>query len=170
VIHDFWVPQLGRKVDAIPGHPSFVWMQADAAGTYLGACAEYCGAQHAWMRIVVIAEAQADFDAWDRHQREPAPTSAMSGPALRGEATFRGRTCVNCHAVAGEGVPARVAPDLTHLAQRTTLGAGVLTNDPPSLTRWLADPQGVKPGSHMPDLNLTDAEVSDLVAYLEMLR
>jgi cytochrome c oxidase subunit II len=171
VIHDFWVPQLGRKMDAVPGHPSTIWMQADAPGTYLGACAEYCGAQHAWMRIVVVAEPQDEFDAWDRHQRDPAPTPDIGNQAaVRGEADFRGKTCITCHAIAGEGSPSRVAPDLTHLAQRTTLGAGVLANDPANLARWLRDPQGVKAGSHMPDLNLTDGEVSDLASYFETLR
>jgi cytochrome c oxidase subunit 2 len=171
VIHDFWVPQLGRKVDAIPGHPSFVWMQADAPGTYLGACAEFCGAEHAWMRIVVVAEAQADFETWDRHQREAAPAPPVGSEAARGEAAFRSKTCITCHAITGEGSQlARVAPDLTHLARRTTLGAGVLVNDPASLAHWLKDPQVVKPGSHMPDLNLGDDEVNALVAYFETLR
>lgn len=171
VVHDFWVPQLGRKVDAIPGHPTSLWMQADAAGTYLGTCAEYCGTEHAWMRIVVIAESQADFDAWDRHQREPATTSnTPSQSARRGVAVFHERTCVNCHAINGEGATARLGPDLTHVAERSTLGAGVLVNDPANLAHWLHDPQVAKPGSHMPDLKLSDAEVGDLVAYFETLQ
>jgi cytochrome c oxidase subunit 2 len=169
VIHDFWVPQLGRKVDAIPGHPTYIWLQADAPGTYLGACAEYCGAQHAWMRIVVVADAQAQFDEWQLHELQPEP-AITTAQARRGQTAFRTKTCIRCHAVAGEGEPARVAPDLTHLAERTTLGAGVLKNDHASLARWLREPQVVKPGSHMPDLNLTDAEVDDLVAYFELLR
>ncbi len=169
VIHDFWVPQLGRKMDAVPGHPSFVWMQADAAGTYLGACAEYCGAEHAWMRIVVVAEPQTEFDAWERHQREPAPRPATEA-AIRGARDFTTKTCVMCHSVGGSGDQARVAPDLMHLAQRHSLGAGVLGNTPEELAFWLRDPQGVKPGSHMPDAQLTEAEVGDLVAYFETLR
>jgi cytochrome c oxidase subunit 2 len=169
VVHDFWVPQLGRKVDAIPGRPTFVWLQADAPGTYLGACSEYCGAEHAWMRIVVVADSPPDFATWERHEREPEP-AITTAAARRGQAAFRTRTCVACHAIAGEGEPARIAPDLTHLAERTTLGAGVLPNDPMDLGRWLREPQVVKPGSHMPDLNLTDGEVDDLVAYFETLR
>lgn len=169
VIHDFWVPQLGRKVDAVPGHPSFVWMQADAPGAYPGACAEYCGSEHAWMRILVVAQSAADFDAWQRHELEPAPSPA-AGAATRGAAAFDGKTCVRCHHIAGRGDAVRVAPDLTHLAERSTLGAGVIANTPDTLARWLRDPQGVKPGSHMPDLNLSDDEVSDLVAYFEILR
>jgi cytochrome c oxidase subunit 2 len=144
-------------------------MQADVAGTYLGACAEFCGAEHAWMRIVVVAEAPADFDAWDRHQREPAEQAPTTSVVARGETEFRTKTCISCHTVGGVG-GARVAPDLTHLAQRKTLGAGVLANDPASLARWLREPQVVKPASHMPDLNLTDDEVNDLTAYLDTLR
>jgi cytochrome c oxidase subunit 2 len=177
VIHDFWVPQLGRKVDAVPGHPNSVSIQADTPGKYLGACAEYCGSEHAWMRILVVAQAQADFDEWDRHQREPGGVSTGSPEVRRGEAEFRAKTCVTCHAIAGGGstdvLPdpgGRVAPDLTHLAERATLGAGVLAQDPANLARWLRDPQGVKPGSHMPDLHLSDGEVTDLTAYLETLR
>jgi cytochrome c oxidase subunit 2 len=169
VIHDFWVPNLGRKIDAIPGHPSSIWMQADVPGTYLGACAEYCGSQHAWMRIAVIAQPQAEFDAWleHEHQAAPAPTEAA---AVRGAALFDGKTCIRCHNVGGRGAPVRVAPDLTHVAERGTLGAGVIQNDPAHLAHWLKDPQTVKAGSHMPDLNLTDDEVSDLVAFFETLK
>lgn len=169
VIHDFWVPPLGRKIDAVPGHPSSVWIQADTPGTYQGACAEYCGSQHAWMRIVVLAQSQADFDAWQKHELEPAP-SPSDPAAVRGAADFDGKTCVRCHAIAGHGERLRVAPDLTHLAERSTLGAGVIDNNPANLAHWLKDPQTVKPGSHMPDLNLTDDEVSDLVAYFETLK
>jgi cytochrome c oxidase subunit 2 len=169
VIHDFWVPQLGRKVDAIPGHPAFVWLQADVPGTYPGACAEYCGAEHAWMRIAVVAQPQADFDAWEQHELQPAPAPAP-GAAERGAALFDGKTCIRCHHIGGRGEAIRVAPDLTHLAERTTLGAGVISNDPANLAHWLKDPQTVKPASHMPDLNLSDDDVRDLVAYFETLR
>jgi cytochrome c oxidase subunit II len=179
VIHDFWVPQLGRKIDAIPGHPSFIWLQADTPGTYLGACAEYCGSEHAWMRILVVADPPDTYAAWAQHELESAP-APVSEAEVRGLSTFRTRTCIKCHAIAGVAdassvwmasvPPARVAPDLTHLAERKTLGAGVLDNDPVRLARWLHEPDVVKPASHMPNLNLTDEEVSDLVAYFETLR
>src|SRR5271168_2013355 len=64
VIHDFWVPELARKMDAVPGRPSSIWLEADQPGTYSGTCSEFCGAQHAWMRFRVIAEPEADFEAW----------------------------------------------------------------------------------------------------------
>jgi cytochrome c oxidase subunit 2 len=171
VIHDFWVPQLARKIDAIPGHPVHVWMQADAQGSYPGACAEYCGAEHAWMRISVVAEPEADFKAWTRHQLEPAPEPRATAAEARGLKVYRAKPCAKCHAIAGERAEQpSIGPDLTHLATRTTLGAGVIGNSQADLTHWLLDPQGVKPSSHMPDMQLTNAEVDDLVAYFETLR
>ncbi len=169
VIHDFWVPELGRKLDATPGRTGNIWLEADRPGTYAGACAEYCGAQHAWMRILVVAETAAEFAQWQSHQLAAAPV-AIEGSAARGAATFRSMTCVSCHAISGGTENARVAPDLTHIAARTTIGAGALPNTPAALAQWLHNPQEIKPGCHMPDAQLTDAQVSDLVAYLETLR
>src|SRR5579864_1455336 len=144
VIHDFWVPQLARKMDAVPGHPNFLWISADAAGAYGGACAEYCGTQHAWMRLRVVAEDAAAFDAWQNRQLAPA-VAPTAGVAARGENIFREQACGNCHAIAGRGFEGRVAPDLTHVATRSTLGAGVSGASPRDLTAWLRDPQAVKP-------------------------
>jgi cytochrome c oxidase subunit 2 len=160
VIHDFWVPQLGRKMDAVPGHPNHIWLEADTPGTYLGSCAEYCGLEHAWMRIRVIAQPQAEFDAWEQEQFQ-TPTIPATGDAALGKQYFTKLACVACH------VDQPIGPDLTHFGSRETLGAGVLENTPANLARWLHDPQAVKPGVHMPNLNLTDAEVNALVAYLE---
>ncbi len=145
-------------------------MQADQPGTYPGACSEYCGAEHAWMRIVVVAQPDAEFAAWEAHQREPAPLPRAQGAAARGSQVYDAKPCSKCHAIVGHGELPRIGPDLTHIASRTTLGAGVLGNSPADLTHWLLDPQGVKPGSHMPDMQLTNAEVDDLVAYFETLR
>lgn len=169
VIHDFWVPELARKMDAVPGHPNSFWMSADAPGEYGGTCAEYCGAQHAWMRIRVVAESPPDFDAWQAEQLAPARAPAPGGPA-RGERVFRDEACGNCHAIAGRGFDGRVAPDLTHLGSRSTLGAGAVEDAHGELAAWLRDPQAIKPGCRMPDFKLTDAKVDDLVAYLGALR
>jgi cytochrome c oxidase subunit 2 len=169
VIHDFWVPQLARKMDAVPGQPNFFWIGADTARTYGGACAEYCGTQHAWMRLLVIADDPAAFDAWQSQQLAPAGGPAAGG-AARGEGVFRDQACGNCHAIAGRGFEGRAGPDLTHLAARSTLGAGVAENTPAELTAWLRDPQTIKPGSHMPDFKLSGANVDDLAAYLGALR
>jgi cytochrome c oxidase subunit 2 len=168
VIHDFWVPELGRKMDMVPGHPNHIWLQAGAPGVYLGSCSEFCGAQHAWMRIRVVAQRPAAFAAWEAQQRQVPPPA--TGAVATGARRFQELTCVNCHAIAGTAAAARVAPDLTHLASRDTLGAGVLTNTPGNLAAWLADPQAIKPGSNMPNLHLSSADVGALAAYLESLR
>ena len=169
VIHDFWVPQLARKMDAVPGHPNFFWISADAAGAYGGACAEYCGTQHAWMRLLVVADDAPVFDAWQTRQLAPAGVPSAGG-AARGEGVFRDQACGNCHAIAGRGFEGRVAPDLTHVATRSTLGAGVAENTPAELRKWLSDPQTIKPGSHMPDFKLSKHNVDDLAAYLDALQ
>jgi cytochrome c oxidase subunit 2 len=171
VIHDFWVPELGRKIDITPGHPSHVWLEADKAGTYVGACAEYCGSQHAWMRITVVAQSPEDFAAWQRHELAAPPLPANEA-AARGAQLFNDHSCSECHAIGATANVdrARIAPDLTHLAERTTLAAGVLDNTPDNLGRWLKSPQSLKPSCHMPSLQLTDAQVSDFVAYFETLR
>jgi cytochrome c oxidase subunit 2 len=158
VIHDFWVPQLGRKMDAIPGHPNHIWLEADKPGTYLGTCAEYCGLEHAWMRIRVIAQTQDQFKAWEQQQLQ---TPTFTGEAAVGEQLYMSMPCVNCH------VDQPIGPDLTHFGDRETIGTGVLENTPDNLAKWLRNPQAVKPGVHMPNLNLTDVEIKALVAYLE---
>lgn len=169
VIHDFWVPALGRKVDIIPGHPNRLWIDVDRAGTYLGTCAEYCGAEHAWMRIRVIAQPPAQFDQWEREQ-EQIPPEPTTGDAAAGLALFRALPCINCHTIRGLGPTPSLAPDLTHLASRETLAAGRLKNTPQNLAAWLRDPGYFKPGTQMPNLRLSNEQVNDLVAYLETLR
>ena len=160
VIHDFWVPALGRKMDAIPGRTNYIWQEAIKPGTYLGTCAEFCGLQHAWMRIRVIAQTQEEFDAWIQQQLT-IPSIPSTGEAATGQQLFRELPCVNCHVIDFIG------PNLTHFGSRETLGAGVLTNTPENLYKWLADPQAIKPGVYMPNLNLTQDQINALVAYLE---
>ena len=169
VIHDFWVPRLGRKIDAIPGHPNHIWLQVDVPDTYLGSCAEYCGAGHAWMRIRVIAQTPEAFAAWEKQQLAIPPPPATS-EAVAGEKLFLDHTCANCHTIAGTPAHGTIGPDLTHLAGRETLAAGALTNTPDNLARWLRDPDAVKPGAHMPNLDLSSGQIKELVAYLEGLK
>jgi cytochrome c oxidase subunit 2 len=169
VIHDLWVPQLGRKMDATPGHPTYMWLQADEPNTYLGSCSEYCGTQHAWMRVRIVAQPQAEFDAWQQRQAE-VPQAPTSSQAAEGARLFQDSTCVNCHTIAGTPAEGKAGPDLTHFGGRETLGAGVLDNTPDNLARWLTDPQAVKPGILMPNMNLSKSEVDALVAYLESLK
>jgi cytochrome c oxidase subunit 2 len=164
VIHNFWVPQLARKIDATPGHPVLIWLQANTPGVFLGTCGEFCGVEHAWMRIRVAAETPGDFDAWQQAQsRTPAPPTGED--AIAGERLFERLACANCHAT-----NVAVGPDLTHLASRETLAAGVISNTSDNLARWLANPDDFKPGSLMPDFHLNERDVRQLVAYLETLR
>jgi cytochrome c oxidase subunit II len=169
VIHDFWVPELGRKMDMVPGHPTRLWIEADAAGTYGGACAEYCGAEHAWMRLRVVAEPAVDFASWMSREQTPAKRAGR-GAAAEGERLFDAMTCVNCHAIAGTGHDARVGPDLTHIAARARLAGELIENTPENLARWIAHPDALKPSSHMPNLHLSSNQVTALVAYMETLR
>lgn len=169
VIHDWWVPALGRKIDLIPGHPNRLWIDPDRAGTFLGTCTQFCGAEHAWMRIRVIAQPPAQFQAWlaDQGKIPPVPTT---GAAAAGAALFRSLPCINCHTIRGLGPTPNIGPDLTHVASRETLGSGRLKNTPQNLAAWLRDPGRFKPGTQMPNLRLNKEQVDDLVAYLETLR
>jgi cytochrome c oxidase subunit 2 len=166
VIHDLWAPQLGRKMDMVPGHPNFLWLRADAPGEYLGTCAEYCGAEHAWMRVQVMAQTPADYTAWLASQQKPAQ-APHSDLAQRGLKVFQAKTCGNCHAIKGVDAATSVAPDLTHFSGRTTIATGVITNSVENLRLWLANPQAVKPGCLMPDFHLDTNEIEALTAYLE---
>ncbi len=169
VIHDFWVPDLGPKTDAIPGHPNKMWIEANKPGTYLGACAEYCGAEHAWMRIRVIAQPEAEFKAWEQHQLE-VPAKPTAGAALAGSKLFNSLTCGDCHTVAGTTANGEIGPDLTHVASRETLAAGRLINTPENMAKWISDPQKYKPGCYMPNFNFNKQQVKELAAYLETLK
>jgi cytochrome c oxidase subunit 2 len=168
VIHSFWVPQLGGKIDLIPGQTNLTWLEADRAGTYRGQCAEYCGAEHARMALAVVAEPPARFGAWLEHQRAPARTPTDPDQAAGAE-VFATQPCATCHAVAGTPAHGRLGPDLTHLASRRTIAAGTLPNSRGNLAGWVADPQSLKPGALMPRVTLTPTELQVLVSYLQSL-
>ena len=169
VIHDFWVPQLGRKMDVFPGSENRTWFAADRPGTYYGRCAEFCGQEHAWMRIRVIAQAPEDYKRWMRAQLV-VPQTPAAGPAAMGAQYFQGLSCASCHTIRGTPAHARIGPDLTHVGSRETLAAGRLNNTPAELENWLLAPNLVKPGCKMPNLHLTREQRTDLVAYLENLK
>ncbi len=162
VIHDFWVPELAPKIDLVPGHTNHIWLSASKPGTFLGACAEFCGVQHANMGIRVIAETQEDFDEWQKEQLT-VPEIPTTGEAALGAKLFQEKACTNCHLTG-------VGPDLTHLPSRQTLAAGTLLNTPENLAKWLKNPEKFKPGSYMPNMKLSDTDVKAIVAYLEALK
>jgi cytochrome c oxidase subunit 2 len=170
VLHEFWVPKLTRKMSNVPGQPNHIWLQADKPGTYIGQCSEFCGTQHAWMRIVVVAEEPSQFEQWQQTQLRPAQ-APTNGARARGLELFRTSTCINCHAINGvAGANSRVAPDLTHVGSRRQLAAGILENTPANMRSWLKSPQHIKPGALMPDFSFTDEQLDQLSEYLSALR
>lgn len=163
VIHSLWVPQLGGKMDLVPGQTNSMYLEADKPGIYDGNCVEFCGAGHAWMLVRVIAQSPTQFAAWQKQQLQPSP-APTKGAALAGAKLYGQLSCVTCH------VQTTIGPNLTHVASRQTLAGGRLTNTPAHLRLWLHDPGQVKPGTHMPNLHLTSRELDDLTAYLESLK
>jgi cytochrome c oxidase subunit 2 len=169
VIHSFWVPNLQGKRDLIPGYTTAIWLQADRPGIFRGQCAEFCGMQHAHMALDVVAESDQDFDRWLTAMRQSAPAPA-DPTARRGHDVFMQARCAGCHTIRGTDAGGQIAPDLTHLATRSTLGAGTLSNTPANLAGWILDPQHVKPGNQMPPNLMAGDDLQALVAYLETLR
>ena len=170
VIHSFWVPQLGWKQDGNPGQMHSMWVQVDQPGIVDGACAEYCGIEHAWMRIRVVAQPPDQFQAWVRQQQQPA-SSPSSDLERQGQQVFAANTCVSCHTIQGTPAQGQVGPDLTHIGSRSTLAGGVLDNTPDNLQRWVQHADDVKRGVLMPNFNsLSDQQAQALTAYLESLQ
>jgi len=161
VIHSFWVPQLGGKMDAIPGLANETWIEAAHPGVFRGQCTEYCGPQHAHMALEVVADAPGDFAAWWNHQ--------LQAPANGAGAALFTAHCGGCHAVRGTEAAGALGPDLSHLMRRATLASGILPNNRPVLRHWIADPQGFKPGSLMPVPSLSEAELDRITDWLESL-
>ncbi len=170
VIHSFWVPQLGGKMDMVPGRTNQLVLQATAPGVYRGQCAEYCGEQHARMAMHIVAHEPADFDAWLAAQAQPA-RALISPLAERGRAAFVAQRCTACHTVRGVSDEGQLGPDLTHVGSRLHLGAGTLRNDAAAMKRWIAHVQQVKPGARMPSFGARDAAgLEAMAAWLEALK
>ncbi len=168
VIHAFWVPLLAGKTQMIPGETNQQWLEADRAGSYLGQCTQFCGAGHARMAVMVVADAPADFERWRNAQARPAMAPA-AGLATQGLSLFE-RQCGGCHAVQGSAANGDHAPDLTHLMSRRKIAAGMLDNTPANLLAWIEHAQQIKLGSRMPDFSFTNEQQQQLMAYLEQLQ
>jgi cytochrome c oxidase subunit II len=169
VIHSFWVPELNRKIDLIPGRTNRVLLYADEPGVYRGQCAEFCGLQHANMGTQVFADSPRRFRAWLTNMEKPAAAPATS-EQRRGRQLFLSNACASCHTIRGTSAHGVIGPDLTHVASRTTLAALTIPNTPRTLERWITFPQHIKPGNKMPGLDLSDSEFDAIRAYLEHLR
>ena len=160
VIHSFWVPQLNRKIDLEPDQVNRVELYADKVGRYRGQCAEYCGLQHAHMGFYVYADPPRVFARWLHTTGKPAGATS----------TLFDEKCGSCHTIRGTGASGTAGPDLTHVGSRESIAALTLHNTPDRMRAWIRDPQRWKPGAQMPALDLTDAQVNKLTAYLEGLK
>jgi cytochrome c oxidase subunit 2 len=170
VIHSFWVPSLGGKVDMIPGRQTRLRVHATRPGVLRGPCAEYCGGPHALMALQVTAMPADEFDAWLIREQDDAAQPA-NDTERQGQELFIASGCGACHTVRGHAATGSIGPDLTHLGSRRSIGADTLPLSRDNLIRFIAHGQGVKPGNKMPEFRIfTDAQREALAAYLMSLR
>jgi cytochrome c oxidase subunit II len=170
VIHAFWIPSLGGKVDMIPGRTTRLVVSADRPGVYRGQCAEYCGGAHALMAIRVVAMPAGDFAVWLRHEAENA-TAPTNAEARAGAALFAAAGCGGCHAVRGTAATGTIGPDLTHIGARQTVGLETLPMTRANIAAFIAAPDHFKPQVEMPAFRvLTERELALVAAYLEGLK
>jgi cytochrome c oxidase subunit 2 len=185
VLHSWWVPQFAGKRDVFPNRETRIWFTAKEAGSYPGACAEFCGLQHAKMLFYVMAESPADFEAWvARRQADSAaaairPVAAVATDSLapaplpedpmvaQGRQLFMTKACVGCHQLGSAGAnTAAIGPNLAGIGTRRMIGAGWLENTDEHLARWIQNPEQYKQGTLMKVGPITDAEAQALVAFL----
>jgi cytochrome c oxidase subunit 2 len=185
VIHNFWPPKLAGKVYAIPGRTNHMSLEADKPGEYWGQCAEFCGMSHANMRLRVIAHTEADFEQWVKANEVSTPTVQLaaatssstatsstgtsSGDPVTGQTLFTAKGCASCHSITGIS-NGQVGPNLTHLMQRHVFAGSIFDMNDLNLRKWLRNPPAEKPGSIMPNLNLSEDDITNLIAYLDTLK
>jgi len=170
VIHSFWIPSLGGKMDMIPGRVTRLALTPTKTGVFRGACAEYCGTSHALMSFYVVVHEREDFSRWIERQRAPAfaPTAPL---AAQGRELFLANGCGACHTIRGTPANGLVGPDLTHVGGRLSIGAGALPNNSDTLLRWIARTDHVKPDVLMPHFGMLPQEdLQALAFYLEGLK
>lgn len=169
VIHSFWVPTLGGKIDLIPGRTNTVTLFAEREGIYRGQCAEFCGQQHALMAFMARAETPEDFGAW--FAAEGGEARAPEGPEeTAGASAFSAAGCGACHSVRGTAAAGTIGPDLTHVGGRLTIAAGTLPNHAGTLAAWITDAQAIKPGARMPSFDELDGPtLRSIAVYLASL-
>ena len=104
---------------------------------------------------------------------QPVASGGGSGNADNGKQLFQSKGCIACHVAPGvPGATGTIGPNLTGIGdtgKRAQLAGGT-ANTPQNLERWVRNPQAVKPGTMMPNLNLSDQEAADLVAFLQTLK
>ena len=222
VIHSFWVPRLNGKKDAVPGRTHPWVIEADEPGRYMGQCTEFCGLSHAYMRMYTVVLTQAEWEQWVEGQLVDADPLEPGDPGYEGQELFLAN-CANCHVINGvtdvnlDGVVDRTvdyadvmprtnepltsalvagaAPNLTHVASRTTYAGSIfdLYEDRAKripylevaesgrlnrgdLEAWIRnaperkanDPDGARGMTAFP--GLTEGDIDALVEYLTTLR
>jgi len=199
VIHSFWIPALNGKLDAVPGRHHDLTIEADEPGIYWGQCTEFCGLSHANMRMRTVALSPEEFDEWVDNQLEPA-VAPETAAQQSGQDFFVAQcgTCHQINGVNDveeADLVAGSAPNLTHLMSRSTFAGSIFrlyeeaddedldylalpdvgTLDRAQLEAWLRDPPGLKPMDPddrrgMPNFNLSEDQIDQLVDYLSTLR
>jgi cytochrome c oxidase subunit 2 len=177
VIHSFWPPKLAGKIDAVPGRINHMVLEADAddvGKTFFGQCAEFCGLSHANMRLKVVVHDQAGFARWQEAQQKDAVIPRGDAAGAAGADLFRAKGCGGCHTIQGY-TAGKYAPNLTHFMDRKVFAGAIFPNDIDALRTWLRDPPKAKPmmpkkGLGMPNLNLAETEINDLIAFLQTLK
>jgi cytochrome c oxidase subunit 2 len=171
VIHNFWVPNLSGKKDMVPGRVNLLRVQADRPGQFGGLCAEYCGGPHALMGFVAVAHAPDQYRAWLEKRRAPPRTVENTPQLVQGRKLFMESGCAACHRVGGTEANGLAGPDLTHMGERLTVGAGILPNNRGTLTGWIGDSHSIKPGNRMPSYDrLSARDLEAIAAWLEQRR
>jgi cytochrome c oxidase subunit 2 len=164
VIHSFWIPNLGGKMDLIPGRTTYLALQADRVGEFKGQCFEFCGNGHADMLLRVVVHPTSDYAAWakkaveDYDRRNSPETKA-------GRELFKSLACAGCHTIQGL-TAGRVGPELTHIASRPNIAGALSPVNEENLKKWLANPPGVKPGTQMPNLGLDQDAIAKITQFL----
>lgn len=184
VIHSFWVPQLTGKLDVIPGHVNSLSITPTEEGEFYGECAEFCGAQHAWMRFKITVVSEEEFYSWVNNWRTSPAVSAKEQAPDSGviQAPQMFSVCLSCHSFNGFdtnnalteiNAPATFGPDLTMLVCRETFAAGMMETTPENLKKWLMDPGSIKPGNYMSTqigpgkpIELTGEQADEFVEFL----
>ncbi len=170
VIHSFWIPSLGGKMDMVPGRVNRLTLHPTRTGTFRGACAEYCGDSHAFMALYAVVMERDEFDQWlvNEARSAAAPADELE---TRGAELFIENGCGACHAVRGTEAVGQIGPDLTHIGSRVSIGAGTFLTDQQALVRWISHTDRVKPGVFMPSFGmLPDSDIEAIGHYLLSLK
>jgi cytochrome c oxidase subunit 2 len=166
VIHSFWIPSLGGKMDMLPGRRNRLSLLAEKPGTFRGPCTEYCGTSHALMAFSAVAMEPEAFAAWLDGQARPSPAAAAEGAAV-----FHRNGCGACHRIDGTPAQGAIGPDLSHLGSRNSVGAGILENTEQDIARFIAAPDAIKPGVGMPAFGmLPEEDIRAIASYLKALQ